>query len=218
VVSDAWGWYASIFFWLFFTGIGLPPFPEEAGILYAAGLTALHPEVRWWLAWPATMAGILAADMVLYGVGYRWGPRLFEHAWVQRFLPTERRRRMETRFHQHGVKILLTARMLPPLRSGAFLVAGAIRYPFRRFLIADSLYLIFGVGVFFFGSTWLINLVRQADHWLVYVLAAAAAALTLYGAYHYLHQRGLQVASGPEPAVSALSDCPAEGPGNATSA
>jgi len=32
--------YGSIYAWMLFTGVGLPPVPEEAGILYAAGLSA----------------------------------------------------------------------------------------------------------------------------------------------------------------------------------
>ena len=52
--TEALGWYGSIFVWLLLTGIGIPPCPEEAGIIYAAGVTALHGEVKWWLAWPAT--------------------------------------------------------------------------------------------------------------------------------------------------------------------
>ncbi|HEX4614145.1 MAG TPA: hypothetical protein VH092_38535, partial [Urbifossiella sp.] len=86
-------WYGSIFMVLFFTGIGLPPMPEEAGILYAAGLHALHPEVMWWGAWPAAGLGVLFADCALYGFGRRIGPRLFEHRWVQRVLSNERRQR-----------------------------------------------------------------------------------------------------------------------------
>ena len=66
---EAVGWYVSIVLWLFFTGIGIPPCPEEAGILYAAGVTALHPEMRWWISWPLTSAGILCADLTLYAIG-----------------------------------------------------------------------------------------------------------------------------------------------------
>src|SRR5207237_5123253 len=47
--TEGLGWYASIFAWLFFTGIGIPPCPEEAGILYAAGLHTIHPEA---VSWP----------------------------------------------------------------------------------------------------------------------------------------------------------------------
>ena len=70
---NALSWYASIFGWLFFTGIGIPPCPEEAGILYAASVHALHPEVWWLLAWGVCGLGIVCADCVLYGVGRRWG-------------------------------------------------------------------------------------------------------------------------------------------------
>src|ERR1700676_3851975 len=70
VVSlEALCWCASIFLWSFFTGIGLPPLPEEAGILYAAGLATLHSEVHWWMAWPAASLGIIAADLALYSAG-----------------------------------------------------------------------------------------------------------------------------------------------------
>src|SRR5437868_12927406 len=74
-------WVASIFLWLLFTGIGLPPVPEEAGILYAAGVAALHPEVPWWLAWPAAALGIIGADLALYGVGRFLGVRVFQYRW-----------------------------------------------------------------------------------------------------------------------------------------
>jgi hypothetical protein len=61
-------WYASIFLWLFCTGVGIPPCPEEASILYAASLHALYPDlVRWPIAWLMTGLGISCADLVLYG-------------------------------------------------------------------------------------------------------------------------------------------------------
>src|SRR6476659_8641305 len=145
-VMDALYWYCSIFLWSFFTGIGLPPLPEEAGILYAAGLTALHADIHWWMAWPATSLGIVAADLVLYGAGWVWGPRVLEHRWVVRYLASDRRRRIVDRFHLHGMKFLLMARLLPPLRTGVFIIAGSIRYSLVRFLIADIFYAIICVG------------------------------------------------------------------------
>jgi len=160
VTTEALGWYASIFLWLFCTGVGVPPCPEEAGILYAAGLNALHREVRWPLAWAATGLGIVCADAVLYGVGRRWGTRLFDYRWVKRVMSAERRQRIERKFHTHGVKLLLLARFLPPLRTGIFLIAGAARFSFVKFLLADLTYAVFGVGLFFWGGTWLIDLLK----------------------------------------------------------
>jgi membrane protein DedA with SNARE-associated domain len=196
ITLHALGWYLSIFLWLYLTGIGLPPCPEEAGIIYAAGVTALQPGVHWWFAWPATILGIVCADATLYGLGWWWGPHLFEHRWVQKLVKPERRRRFEERFHGHGIKILLTARLLPPLRTGVFIMAGAVRFPFSRFLIADGIYAVIGVGVFFFGSAWLIDLLHQVGHivghWLVYGVAALVGLFLLYLYYRRLRDRELK--------------------------
>ena len=189
MLFDNWGWYASIYLWMLFTGIGIPPVPEEAGILYAAGVTSLHPGVHWWLAWPVTSLGIVSADVVLYGIGRLWGQRLFQTRWVKWLLPPERRQRIEGHFHEHGIKILIAARLLPPLRSGVFLIAGTIHFTFVRFLVADLLVAGIGVGVLFFSGKWLIDLVGQATHWIIYVGAAAVILFLLYRYYRYLRQR-----------------------------
>jgi membrane protein DedA with SNARE-associated domain len=207
VTTESLTWYATIFGWLFFTGIGLPPVPEEAGILYAAGLHALHPEVvAWPLAWAAAGLGVVAADLVLYGVGRRWGPRLFEYRWVQRFLSAERRGRIEGRFHRHGMKLLLLARFLPPLRTGVFLIAGAARYSLAKFLLADGLYAVVGVGLFFLGGTWVIALFDRAKHavgsWWIWLAAAGVIGYGLYQYYRYLKRR--EAADAPQPPVSVL--------------
>ena len=185
-------WTGSIFFWLLITGIGLPPLPEEAGILYAAGLSALHPEVTWWMAWPAAASGIIGADLLLYGLG-RWvGERIFEYRWVRRVFSAERRERLQGRFHDHGLKVLLLARLLPPLRTGVFLMAGSMRFPLTHFLIADGAYGVVGVGLVFFGGTTLLALVHGAGNWLLLLAAAAVVAYLLYRYYRYLKKLELK--------------------------
>jgi membrane protein DedA with SNARE-associated domain len=203
VSFEALRWYAIIFFGLLFTGVGLPPVPEEAMIIFSAGLTALHPEVRWYFAWPATIAGIVCADSVLYWTGRLWGPSLFEYRWVRKVVQPDRMERLRGRFSQHGVKILLTARLLPPLRTGVFILAGAVKYSFPRFLVADSLYAVFGVGLFFFGSAGVVELLRRAGHWAVYVLAAIIAGFLLVRYYGGLRKHELKEGAAAPP-VSVL--------------
>ena len=201
--TEELGWYASIFCWLYFTGIGVPPCPEEAGILYAASLHALHPQVvRWPLAWLMTGLGIVCADMTLYGVGRRWGPRLFQYRWVERVMSTERRQRIERKFQKHGTKLLLLARFLPPLRTGIFLLAGAARFSFLLFLLSDCVYAVFGVGLFFWGGTWLVDMIRQTGHLAVYLVAVPAIGYGLFEYYRYLKRRELRPEV--EPPVSVL--------------
>ncbi len=202
MTTEALGWYTSIVCWLFFTGIGIPPVPEEAGILYAAGLNALHPEVQWPIAWLMTGLGIVGADTVLYGVGRRWGVRLFDYRWVKRVMSAERRQRIERKFQKHGMKLLLLARFLPPLRTGIFLIAGAAKFSFTKFLIADGLYAVFGVGLFFLGGTWLVELIKRSGHWAVYIVAAPVVGYALYRYYRYLKKREEQPEA--EPPISVL--------------
>jgi membrane protein DedA with SNARE-associated domain len=206
---DALWWCGSVFLWLFFTGIGIPPCPEEAGILYAAGLTALHPEVRWWGAWPAAGLGIVCADMVLYGVGRLCGRRLFEHRWVKRLINAERRQRAEEKFAEHGIKLLLMARLLPPLRTGVFVTAGAIRYSFGRFVACDAVYAVVGVGLFYFGGAGIIEALKHLGHWAAYAGAALIGLFALYQYYHYLRER--EKRGGKQPPSSVL-EVPEGGP------
>ena len=82
-------WYGSMILAVYFTGIGIPPVPEEVMIVSSAGVTAARG-LDWWWAWPATILGIVGADATLYGVGRAWGPRLFEYRWVQHIIKAER--------------------------------------------------------------------------------------------------------------------------------
>jgi len=206
------GWYVSIFLGMVFTGIGIPPIPEELMIASAAGITASHEQLHWWLAWPATILGIVCADTILYTLGRRFGDRLFRYRWVKHIVKPERRQRIEQSFHEHGMKILLTARLLPPLRTGVFLIAGAIRYPYLKFLLADGLYAVVGVGIFFFGSQWLISLILRAGHWAIYVAAALVGTFLLRHYYRHLQKRELAGAAVPPESVLELPRPPAAPP------
>jgi membrane protein DedA with SNARE-associated domain len=201
-MTTALYWYLSIFGWLFLTGIGLPPCPEEAGILYAASVDSLHPEVWWPFAWVACGLGIVGADSALYGVGRLWGAKLFEYRWVQRFLSADRRAQLEGRFARHGIKLLVLARFLPPLRTGVFLVAGATRYSFLKFLLADLIYAVVGVGLLFFFGAGIVALLKRFEDTAVFVGAVLAMCFGLFMYYRLLKRREARAA--PRPPVSIL--------------
>jgi hypothetical protein len=83
-----------------------------------------------------------------------------------------------------------------------FLIAGAARYSFAKFLLADALYAVFGVGLFFLGGTWVIELVKRSGHLAVYLLAVAGAGYGLYRYYRFLKRREQRLA--PQPPASVL--------------
>lgn len=213
---EAVKWYAVIYGMMLFTGIGIPPMPEELAIASAAAVHQGNQWTHWYLAWPALVAGIVSADAVLYWTGRAFGPRLFEYRWVRRVVRPERRARIERRFADHGIKILLTARLLPPLRTGVFLIAGAIRYSFPRFVAADAGFAVVGGGLFFFGSSWAVALMRLAGHWSVYVLAVVVAGYLLYRYYRRLQDREKTLgAAAPPVSVLELPAAPVAGNGEA---
>jgi hypothetical protein len=107
----------------------------------------------------------------------------------RRVLPPDKREQIEKNFHDRGIMILLGARLLPGIRTPIFIMAGVLRVPLGRFLLADGLYAIPGVNLLFWLSYILTdqvlqtyNLMRQVvDEYrplvMVSVLSAVAGAL-----------------------------------------
>lgn len=168
--------YVGVFCALLASGLGFP-IPEElpvltAGVLVGHGDTPdpetgqLDPNrLRWYIMIPVCIIGVVIGDGFLYTIGRVWGRRLLEHPWVQRKLvPPEKRAQIEKNFHDRGIMILLTARLTPGIRTPIFLMAGVLRVPLARFVLADGLYAIPGVGILFALSYWLTDRVMDVYH------------------------------------------------------
>jgi len=175
--------YVGLLLILFATGLGLP-IPEE-GPIVAAGVLAHERVIRWWIALPVCLVGVLSGDTVLYWVGHHWGERILEWRAVRWVLSREREERLKAAYHRHGVKILFTARHVLGLRAAAFLTAGIAKVPFWRFIAADTLAALIGVpvsfGVAFLFADQLERVlagVHRIERWLVlYALVALAGGL-----------------------------------------
>jgi membrane protein DedA with SNARE-associated domain len=147
-VGEMWV-YLGFFGALVAAGFGLGP-PEELA-LPAAGIAAgVTPELRWWVLLLACIAGVLVADLFLYGVGRLSGDRVLSHRWMRRMVPPAKRLAIERNFHDYGIGILLVGRLVPGIRGPLFLVAGAIRLKLSRFLVADVLGAVLGNSLLFF--------------------------------------------------------------------
>ena len=162
--------YAGIFVALFLGGIGMP-IPEEVPVL-TSGVLAHEGIVRWWLALPVCISGVLSGDVVLYWVGHHWGERVLGWRVVRRVLSPEREASLTAAYRRHGVKIVFTARHVMGLRAAAFLTAGIARVPFGRFLAADVAAAMLGVptsfGLAFFFTDQLEEIltdVRRVERW-----------------------------------------------------
>jgi membrane protein DedA with SNARE-associated domain len=149
--------------WAFALTLGLllaagfgAPIPEELPIVGAGVWVSQQPEFGWprWLILPVCILGVVTSDGCLYGMGRYFGGRLLENRFTKRFVPTEKREKIQENFQKYGVWALLFARFLPAIRSPIFVTAGIMRLSLTKFLLADGLYAIPGVSGIFFLSWW----------------------------------------------------------------
>jgi membrane protein DedA with SNARE-associated domain len=150
--------------------------------------TPIH--VRWWVLLPVCIAGVVISDILLYGIGRRYGDRLLMHRWMARMMPRDKRTRIEANFHRYGVSILVFGRLVPGIRSPLFLTAGTMRLPLARFLLADGLGAVVGNSFFFFLGFWLGDqfkaLVNEAEKLKPILIVIALGALGAYLVYVFL--------------------------------
>jgi membrane protein DedA with SNARE-associated domain len=177
--------YAGIFVALFLGAMGVP-LPEEVPIL-TSGVLAHEGVVRWWLALPVCLAGVLSGDVVLYWVGHHWGERVLAWRVVRLILSPAREASLKASYQRHGVKIVFAARHVMGLRAAAFLTAGIARVPFGRFLAADATASMLGVptsfALAFFFTDQLEEILRdvhRVERWaLLLALVLVAAWITV---------------------------------------
>lgn len=158
--------YLGIIVFLVLTGCGMP-IPEEVAIVVAGVLSAeghLHPI----FALVACLVGAVIGDSVMYAIGYRWGHSLLgSHPRLAKLLHADYQPAIEEAVERHSFKVLLMSRFLVGVRGPVYVSAGAIRMPYRRFLLIDLIGASFVVTTvfslaFFFGDN-VVHWVRDAE-------------------------------------------------------
>jgi membrane protein DedA with SNARE-associated domain len=170
--------YLGIFVFLVLTGCGLPV-PEEVGLVLA-GVFSSQGQLKPEWAYVACLLGALVGDTVMYGMGRRFGPSLMTlHPKLAKLIHAERGAYFEEAVLRHGFKILLLARFMVGVRGPVYLAAGAVRMPFRRFLLWDLLCATLVVTIFFGLSLYYGRSIaeRLRDAEIVFTLVVLAVVL-----------------------------------------
>jgi len=185
--------YVGIFAVLLLGSLGVP-IPEEMAIIAAAVLSH-EGIIRWWLALPVCLLGVLSGDMVLYWVGRHWGEDVLNWRVVRLVLTLKRELWLQAAYRRHALKTIVTARHVMGLRAAAFLTAGMARVPFWKFVAADAgaaalgVPLLFGLAYFFMDQiTAIVTDVHRVERWIalagLLVLAALLVVSVLRGRRH----------------------------------
>ncbi|HEX7629442.1 MAG TPA: DedA family protein [Candidatus Methylomirabilis sp.] len=185
--------YLGIFAVLLLGSLGVP-IPEEMAIIAAAVLSH-EGLIRWWLALPVCLVGVLSGDMVLYWVGRHWGENVLNWRVVRLVLTPTRAQWLQAAYRRHALKTIVTARHVMGLRAAAFLTAGMARVPFWKFVVADTgaatlgVPFLFGLAYFFMDEIIAIVAdVHRVERWLglagLLVLAAVLVVSVWRGKRH----------------------------------
>ena len=122
---------------LLVSGFGAP-IPEDVPLLLG-GVACAMGLANIWIMVPVTFIAVLGADMIMWGIGRRYGQHVPNLPVIRRYLTRRRMRRAHLAFHRHGGKTLFIARFLPGVRATVYFSAGVFRIPCWKMLFWDGL-------------------------------------------------------------------------------
>ena len=160
------------------------PFPEDLSLIIAGVLVASENAELWIMALTCYL-GILVGDLIIYRLGWMTGPRLFRKRWVKKYMTASKLQGLRANLERKTFVTIFIARHLFYLRTITFLVCGAVRVSFVRFLVADAIAalittpLMLGIG-YLFGQHFdhIVEIIKQVK--LLLVLAGVGVAIYLY--------------------------------------
>ncbi len=133
--SQGIGAYLVVFTLLLAGAFGLP-MPEDIALIGAGILVHLQRADALYMAL-VCYTGIVLGDVVIYRIGYVAGPTLFRKRWFRKYVTSTRLDWIRSNLERRTFATIVVARHLFYLRTATFLVCGAVRIQFPRFLVAD---------------------------------------------------------------------------------
>ena len=137
LVADASGWAYAILFVLALLDALIPVVPSETSVI-TAGVVASQGDLNLMLVIAFAAAGAIAGDNTAYFVGRRFGGGIND-----RFFTSEKAKRRVAWAHrqveERGGELIVVARFIPGGRTVVTLSAGTLRYPWRKFIVFDTI-------------------------------------------------------------------------------
>lgn len=183
-----WGGYFILFGLLFACGLGLP-MPEDIPLL-AAGFFIAHGKMDPIIASSVAWLGIIGGDCVLYSFGRRYGLNITYVPFIGKHVTQERILRAEELFERWGVWVVGIGRMVAGIRGAMVVAAGATRYNFWKFVVADGLAALVSGGAFVALGYWagrklgsiaeMREKIKGVEHYVILGVALVIAVVALY--------------------------------------
>lgn len=149
------GGYLVLFLLLFACGLGLP-LPEDIPLI-VSGILIAKGKMMWPIAGAVAWLGIIGGDCVLYSLGKKYGLNITKVPFVGKHVSRERIERAEVLFQKYGIWVVAVGRLFAGIRGAMVVAAGATRFSFIKFVIADGLAALVSGGLFVLLGVWFGN-------------------------------------------------------------
>lgn len=197
------------------------PIPEDVPLIAAGVLLRTHPGIA---SWPETLfvafVGVLAGDIVLYNLGRRWGPGALNHRSVRWIITPDRFTRFSRRFRVHGTWFCFFGRFVVGVRAAMCVTAGATRFAFWRFILADLAGAMLSVPLFLLLGYWFASVIPSLQTALggvqFAILASVLAAFVIVGLVYRARRRRRPPRRATVTASPTTGDVPALAPHDAS--
>ena len=134
-----------------------PPIPSETVLVAAAAVAASTGGTNLWLLCALAAIGAMIGDNIAYLIGRSVGTTRF--AWMRRPRIAAAFARARGTLTRSGAPLILGARYIPVGRVVVNMSAGALDYPWRRFLplsaVAGVSWAIYSAGIGVLAGHWL---------------------------------------------------------------
>lgn len=134
-----------------------PPIPSETVLVAAAAVAASTGETNLWLLCAVAAIGAMIGDNIAYAIGRAVGTSRF--AWMRRPRVAAAFARAQNTLTRSGAPLILGARYIPVGRVAVNMSAGALGYPWRRFLplsaVAGATWALYSAGIGILAGHWL---------------------------------------------------------------
>lgn len=174
--------------------LGLP-IPEDIPLIAAGVLLYKYPGIASWMGtFGVALLGIMTGDLVLYTMGRRWGLDVVNHRFVRWLITPRRLEQARRHFHRHGMWFCFFGRFFMGIRAVMCLTAGAMRFPYPRFFMADCAGALLSIPFFVYLGYWFaekIPLLRRylSDAQGLLLIGAAVALAVIVLGYRYRRAR-----------------------------
>nr|WP_206686621.1 MULTISPECIES: VTT domain-containing protein [Microbacterium] len=134
-----------------------PPIPSETVLVAASAVAVSSGGTNLMLLAGVAAAGALIGDNIAYAIGRGVGTTRFR--WMRRPRVAAVFDRAERTLRHRGAALILGARYIPVGRVAVNMSAGALAYPWRRFLplsaLAAVMWAVYSAAVGIFAGQWL---------------------------------------------------------------